>query len=282
VSFEEKALTFLCAGKKLVGVLSRPAAVASRGVIVVVGGPQYRVGSHRQFLMLSRDLAAVGIPVLRFDYRGMGDSEGEMRSFESIDEDLAAAIDVFFAHLPELHEVILWGLCDAASAALMYAHRDPRVCGLVLANPWVRTPEGLAHTMIKHYYGARLLQGAFWRSLLRGRIDVAEACRDLGANLGALLRKQARHPSASASTPFQDRMALGLQRFTGNVLICLSGNDLTAREFEAATSASATWKDALDRPKLQWRRLAESNHTFSKRAWRDQVSSWTTDWMRSW
>ena len=45
---------------------------ASRGMLIVVGGPQYRAGSHRQFTLLARDVAATGVPTMRFDYRGMG------------------------------------------------------------------------------------------------------------------------------------------------------------------------------------------------------------------
>ena len=57
----ERGLVFRCAGEELVGIL-HPAPGAT-GVVIVVGGPQYRVGSHRQFLLLARRLAASGIPV---------------------------------------------------------------------------------------------------------------------------------------------------------------------------------------------------------------------------
>jgi len=33
---------------------------------------------------------------MRFDYRGMGDSEGEARTFESVQDDIRIAIDTFF------------------------------------------------------------------------------------------------------------------------------------------------------------------------------------------
>jgi uncharacterized protein len=42
----------------------------------MVAAGAYRVGPHRQFLLLARDWAADGIPVMRFDYQGQGDSEG--------------------------------------------------------------------------------------------------------------------------------------------------------------------------------------------------------------
>src|SRR5450830_2034009 len=122
--FEERSLSFTCDGAQLFGIASIPAVPAARGVLIVVGGPQYRAGSHRQFALLARSLAARGIPALRFDYRGMGDSSGAARDFNDVDADLRAAVDEFCARVPSLREVVIWGLCDAASAALFYAGQD--------------------------------------------------------------------------------------------------------------------------------------------------------------
>lgn len=72
MNVQEHALAFACNDSWLYGILSIPENTSSRGVLVVVGGPQYRAGSHRQFTLLARDLAAYGVPVLRFDCRGMG------------------------------------------------------------------------------------------------------------------------------------------------------------------------------------------------------------------
>lgn len=60
----EETTVFACAGDTLLGILARPATPADT-VVVVVGGPQYRAGSHRQFLRLPRALAASGIAVQR-------------------------------------------------------------------------------------------------------------------------------------------------------------------------------------------------------------------------
>jgi hypothetical protein len=46
-------------------------------VVIIVVGPQYRAGLHRQFVSLARTLSTAGFLVLRYDYRGMGDSDGE-------------------------------------------------------------------------------------------------------------------------------------------------------------------------------------------------------------
>ena len=87
MNYTEEAVTFPCEGQALVGVLAKPESPQDIGVVVIVGGPQYRAGSHRQFVLLSRALAVAGFAVLRFDYRGMGDSEGEQRDFESASVD---------------------------------------------------------------------------------------------------------------------------------------------------------------------------------------------------
>ena len=144
-------------------------------VLIVVGGPQYRSGSHRQFTLLARHLADAGIASLRFDYRGMGDSTGEVRSFERAGTDIRCAIDRLLATVPGVQEVVIWGLCDAASAALIYAHKDPRVSALVLLNPWVRTEQGIARAHLRHYYLARLFHRSLWQKIGRGEFDVRKA-----------------------------------------------------------------------------------------------------------
>jgi alpha/beta superfamily hydrolase len=81
VNIDERAFSFRCENSWLYGIASLPEQASSRGVLIVVGGPQYRVGSHRQFALLARHLAEHGVPVMRFDYRGMGDSVGDIRTF---------------------------------------------------------------------------------------------------------------------------------------------------------------------------------------------------------
>jgi exosortase A-associated hydrolase 1 len=275
----EQALLFECNRERLIAILHAGAASATRGIVVVVGGPQYRVGSHRQFVQLARDLAAAGTPVLRFDYRGMGDADGSHPGFEHIAPDITAAIAALQAQAPGVREIVLWGLCDAASAALMYAHGDARVTGLVLANPWVRTQTSEAQAYLRHYYGARILSGDFWRKLARGGVHPVASLRSLCAYLRSAL---SHGGSAETSTPFPARMLAGLERFRGRVLLVLSGNDLTAAEFLDQVEASPRWRKALASERVTRRDLPGATHTFSSAAWRRQASAWTAEWLASW
>ncbi|HEX2117140.1 MAG TPA: hydrolase 1, exosortase A system-associated [Alphaproteobacteria bacterium] len=269
----ETPFVFSCAGEPLIGIVHEPAQPARTGVLIIVGGPQYRIGSHRQFLLIARALAAAGVPAMRFDYRGMGDSGGDYAGFEHIDADIAAAIDAFMARHPSLREVVLWGLCDAASAALFYAHKDERVGGLVLVNPWVRTVAGEAKAYLKHYYWSRLVDGAFWRKVISGQFSVTSSLCSL-LDLTKKARTREAH-SDDRALPLPQRMAEGLRRFSGPVLLIISGNDLTAREFEDAAAASPLWRELLGAPRVISHRLDAADHTFSRREWRARVSAWT-------
>jgi uncharacterized protein len=137
MKYTETVLTFQCGAVSLVGIIAAPEAASRTGVLVVVGGPQYRVGSHRQFVLLSRALAEAGYAVMCFDYSGMGDSGGEICGFEHVTEDIAAAIRTFREACPQFDQLVLWGLCDAASASLLYwdATHDPRSRGLFSSIP---------------------------------------------------------------------------------------------------------------------------------------------------
>ena len=70
----EEALQIPCGTSTMWAIASHPprgVATLPIAVLVVVGGPQYRVGSHRQFVSLARALARQGMTTVRFDYRGM-------------------------------------------------------------------------------------------------------------------------------------------------------------------------------------------------------------------
>lgn len=284
MSKNEQAIEFECAGELLVGILSGTGHPAGRGVLIVVGGPQYRVGSHRQFTLLARHLAEHGVPAFRFDYRGMGDGAGEVRTFESVGADIRCAIDQFFTSVPELKEVVLWGLCDGASAALFYAHHDARVSGLVLLNPWVRSEEGAARAQLRHYYLRRLLQSTLWQKVARGEFKIREATVALARSVVDAMRRRA--PSRpfenlpAGDAPLPDRMEDAMQRFRGKVLLILSGNDLTAQEFKDVVARSRHWRRLLAGDRATRFDLPEANHTFAQREWRSQVERWTEEWVK--
>lgn len=280
----ERALGFRCADAQLWGVLARPSSSSheiSTGVVIAVGGPQYRVGSHRQFVLLARRLAEHGYSSLRFDYRGMGDSEGASRTFEDVGPDLHAAIDALRRACPTIRDVVVWGLCDAASAALMHAVSHAAVSGVVAVNPWARGDASLAAVQVKHYYLARALQREFWAKLFRGGVDLRSSLEALGANMRqAWSHFRSMRSRGAGDESYQSRMAHGLSNFGGRVLLILAGNDLTAKEFLQHAGASLAWRGLLDSSKVSRADVGQADHTFSSRAWRQQAEDATIAWLQ--
>jgi uncharacterized protein len=275
----ERAIVVNCAGEALVGIL-HPAAQAATGVLIVVGGPQYRVGSHRQFVQMARDLAADGYTALRFDYRGMGDSAAPFAGFEDVDADIRAAFDALLREAPDVRNVVIFGLCDAAAASLLYCSGDPRVRGLILANPWVRTPAGEAQSFVRHYYGQRLLQRSFWGKLLRGELHVAAAVLDFVRKL-TLAAVPAAGSAGRATTSFIERMLRGIRSFRGPVLVLVSENDLTAQEYRDLCRSSPEWSVAVSRDNVVTVDCPGADHTFSTPGAHGQMMREILRWLRS-
>jgi uncharacterized protein len=277
-----------CEGAAMLGVLARPPQRAAGpdneskqvGVLIVVGGPQYRVGSHRQFTLLARRLAAAGFPTLRFDYRGMGDSQGEPRDFTEIEADIAAATAALRKHAG-VSEVVMWGLCDAASALLLAVGAGQRADGLVLVNPWVSSEASHGATRLKHYYTRRFLNLDFWKKLLAGGVDWKDSVRSLTHSLSAALGRTPRGTLNDRATaaPFQERMAKALRSFDRPVLIALSGKDYTAREFEAHAAHDVQWRGLLDGVRIKTVLLDEAYHTFAGAKAQGWLEEQTLGWL---
>lgn len=276
--YTETCHIFDVAGESLVGVLSRPATECDTALLIVVGGPQYRAGSHRQFVELARSVAAGGHAVLRFDHRGMGDSGGAMRSFEQISDDIAAAIDFLFKQLPGLRRVVLWGLCDGASAALLYLddRNDDRVVGVALINPWVRSAQTLARAHVKHYYTRRLREKEFWVKLVSGKVAWT-ALRNVFENL--VRSRAAETRSEDRDCNFQARMRGAWTGFEGPLLVVLSGNDYTAKEFIELCESDKQWAGNLRRPNVSRFDQEKADHTFSERTEQAALTRTTVGWL---
>lgn len=286
--------TFTIDGAKgpLVAILHRPDQGPPRsGVVMIVGGgPQYRVGGHRQLTLWARQLCEAGHAVLRFDHRGMGDSPGEFEGFMALDDDIRHAIDRLTQECPSIEEVTLWGECSAASAALYYAYRDPRVKRTVLLNLWVRTKALAAKTTLRYYYVQRLLQPSLWRKLLSGRFDFRQSwqsalslirqARESGAApRGSGVAASALSGPIPRNLPLTEALLLGLNRFQGKLLMVQSGRDLIAREFDVIVKDSPAWQQALAAHEVRRHDLPDGDHTFSSAAQRNQVAQWALAWL---
>jgi uncharacterized protein len=279
----ETPFRFDCKGDSLLGMLHIPDLSSDLGVLMVVGGgPQYRVGGHRQLTLWARTLAEQGVPVMRFDYRGVGDSGGIFRGFEHIEEDLDAAMREFFARVPHIKRLILWGECDASSAILMNAHREPRVVGISLQNPWARTTSGQARAYVKHYYFKRLTDRSFWRKVVGARFNPFAAGLSLLQDVYRAVRPSPSATDGETQSPdYIERMKAGCRAYAGHVLLHMSGRDLIAREFDDIVASDKEWQEMMQRPSVRRIDLPMADHTFSSAEMRQAVINSAGAWLKS-
>jgi exosortase A-associated hydrolase 1 len=244
--------TFDCDGARLAGTLDP--APSPTGLLIVSGGNELRSGPWGSQAELAARIAATGFPVLRFDRRGVGDSEGENAGFMASSPDIAAALHAFRSHVPTLRRVVAYGNCDAASALMLAGDRG---CdALVLANPWtfepVPEPEAeaapepepapLPPAALRAHYLRRLTNPGALRRLLTGKVE-------LGKLAGSLV--EAVKPAAPPSTLAQT-MAAALGEFAGPVTILLAERDRTAQAF------LANW----DKADARIRQCPAASHSF--------------------
>ena len=211
-------LIFDCAGAQLAGSLD--AASGSTGLLMVTGGSQTRVGSHRMFERLAAGLAADGVPCFRYDRRGVGDSAGDDPGFRGSGPDLAAAWAEFRRAQPQLTRVIGFGLCDGATALALCGER---LDGLILANPWLVEAEAgqPPPAAIRARYRERLLSRSGWWILLTGAVSY----RKLLGGLAKIVRP--------ADGDLAQEVARALRQQRAPIRLILARGDATAIAAEA-------------------------------------------------
>ena len=134
-----KPITFKNQGEQLVGILHTPDGLKSGekapGLIMFHGFGENKVEHSRFFVQVARRLSDSGFVVLRFDFRGSGDSEGEFEDMtipgETSDGERALTF-LTKQRWVDKEAVGVLGLSMGGRVAAILASRDRRVRFLVL------------------------------------------------------------------------------------------------------------------------------------------------------
>lgn len=182
-------------------------AVPGVGCIVLNTGVNHRIGPHRINVKTARRLAAAGIPTLRFDLSGIGDSVAARSALEFRTQavaDMQAALD----HLEQAHGLrrfLVFGICSGAENGLALALADPRVVGLLtfdgamFLTPGTRLERKLRRVAAFPFNAAVRASYPWWKDLTLWRAG------DAGARTRSLARLRA--PWSPSPPPEDDIFA---------------------------------------------------------------------------
>ena len=177
----------------LFGVLAEPVGAPTLGVAAVLlnAGAHRRIGQGRMWVEAARRWAAAGVPSLRLDLEGIGDSDGDGTRFtdmgELYDERLVAqalsALDALDARGLGPRYVAA-GLCSGACWSFHIALNDSRVAAAVMINPQAL----FWHRSLKT---ARTIRRGSKLKVLRGEVRLARLAA-LAAALPGLAGERVR------------------------------------------------------------------------------------------
>lgn len=171
--------------------LHRPATrlIKDAGVVLCqpIGHEYYR--AHRACARLATQLAQQGFPVIRFDYYGTGDSEGE-RGHARLTDWIDDIVDVamFLAATEKPASLVLAGLRFGATLAMLAAARLPAARTLVL---WDPVDDGLRYVAALEHMHRDMLHDL--ERFIRLRDHASKANSELlGVEYGATLLQDIR------------------------------------------------------------------------------------------
>jgi len=158
----ETSAVLLGSSGELFAIRSRPITSSSTtGVIIFSAGMLHNIGPFRLHVDLANDLGKMGLPVLRLDQSGKGESP--LRTGLNGTEAALCDYDDAFEHLESLgvSSTILIGLCSGAADAILIASERTSVSGLILLDGYsYRTPKAI----VRSYAGRILSPGSWFRA----------------------------------------------------------------------------------------------------------------------
>ncbi|QDT06642.1 Alpha/beta hydrolase family protein [Rubripirellula lacrimiformis] len=158
----------------------RPGLDDDVAVVMVTAGMLHHVGPFGLHCDLAAELSRSGIPSLRLDLSGIGESLGIGVGGRSIDraaDEIRQAIDWISQQRTgrPIRRIVMFGLCSGADDSIHAALSDDRIIGVV-AMDGCGYPAGAFtwHRMIGHYL-PRLRQPRKWKQWLMSRLQNDQA-----------------------------------------------------------------------------------------------------------
>jgi alpha-beta hydrolase superfamily lysophospholipase len=259
----------------LVCVVSTPATAErarSPAVVFINTGIVHRVGDHRMYVTLARQLANAGHLALRFDLSGIGDSGRRAHAMNpeaAALEDIREVVDWAAAKF-NLNEFVVVGLCSGSDIALRYGPTDRRVVGLVLLDPQI--PPTARYYI--NYVRERIRRPRSWLTFASGRGPIWGGVATLITSMWSREKEPIKLGSpADLEHQYRTSLANGIHLF-----VALTGGELawrqTYREQLLDAFPSVPFAD-----KLRLEYFPTSDHTFSSAEDRSRLNDMIEGWL---
>jgi alpha/beta superfamily hydrolase len=144
----------------------------------------------------ARSLARIGCPVLRFNFRGVGRSDGTFDQGRGECDDFRAALDFMTARYPEVKRVWAAGMSFGAWVAMTTGAGDPRVLTLI----------GIAPPVTQYDFSP-VIAAAKSTFLIHGEFDELVPVRDVRKFYGRLAEPKELVVIDSADHLFDGKVA---------------------------------------------------------------------------
>ena len=291
-------------GLRLFGILHTPPVPASSDLAVVLLSPgiKMRVGPARLYRGLTTLLTGMGLPVLRFDFAGLGDSEGALT--EDLVRDVYNHIEVgrfvqdaidamdWMEHHYGTRRFIFAGLCGGAVTGLLAGSKDPRVAGLLAlgitpvlasqaADPSLYLTAGQLRQLRDGYY-AKLRDPRAWLRLLTFQSDykvmwksVARPIRPSGP---AAAGEPATPPPWDNASPLFPPAFFTMLETKRPMLLIFGGSDRLQWEFEEKFIARHSEKLKKLPPLYDVHVIEHANHVLSFAQWQREMLDTAQQW----
>ncbi len=227
----ERAVWLQAGPARVFGVITEPreAPVAPVCAVLLNAGAIRRIGPNRTWVELARRWAARGIPTLRVDLTGIGDTDGDERRYERdaglYEHDLTEQVRELLTELPSVglpERFVLAGLCSGAHWALHAAVGNPKVAAALTVNLYPVFWRDELHDEWETRTVVASLRGPAWRRLLLRDVDVRDLARAVRSLRPGRLSAGRRAQAAQAKDV--DRV-LDTLRDQGTQLLLLLGRD---------------------------------------------------------
>jgi pimeloyl-ACP methyl ester carboxylesterase len=292
-------------GLRMFGVLHEPVrpSPGTLGVVLLSPGVKMRVGPQGLYRRLTELLVRIGLPVLRFDFYGLGDSEGDLQ--EDVLRDVYNHIEVgrfvddtidamnWMQERCGTRRFVLSGLCGGAITGLLAGHRDQRVAGLlalgitpVLASRAADASAYMTQGQLaasRQKYIRRLLVPKAWFRLLTFRADY----RLIWRFTAQLLRPKPRVEAAPAVPPENDNANplfppafFSMLSTRRPLLLIFGGADRLRWEYEEKFVARHRQRLAELPPLTDVHVVEHANHVLSMSEWQQDMLAASEQWLR--